>query len=304
VCLFGFSKEYVTRMLNIVHEFGEWSGLKLEHFSPGYGNQVIPSMGWENTYRYLGVTFSRQRSGVNRELAEKILQSRLTEWQKIDALNTFAISKFDHFLHSTVANSSWADKLDSDLRKQVKKHLRLPTRTICPFFHLPTRLGGLGLRSVSRAWDSATISRVVKMLSSSDVTVLNVAWDQLRATIQKRMGTPPATAYNAFTFLNSPPQPNEGSRGDVLTLWSIVRRPLWRLGMKVAKDEEGRVLLQSEEVEALGNNRRAIAGSLRATGDAWTLTRVTSSSDQGRSFPLISQHYESNSWIPTGRYVR
>ncbi len=212
VCLFGSSQEDISRMLSIVHEFGVWSGLKLnvqkcgclsvinnssrgryvEAFSPSYGDQAIPSLKWEESYRYLGISFGRPRQGSNDELsasvldvAEKILSSKLTEWQKVEAVNMFAVSKTDHFLHTSSANSSWADSLDSRIRKLVKKHLRLPVRTNCAFLHLSARRGGLGLRSISRAWDRATITRAIKSLSSSDRTVSDVAWAQLRATIQK-----------------------------------------------------------------------------------------------------------------------
>ncbi len=140
VCLFGSSQEYVSCMLSIVHESGVWSGLKLnvqkcgclfvinnssrgryvEEFTPSYGDQAIPSHKREDTYRYLGISFGHPRLGSNDRLtnsvlvvAEKILSSKLTEWQKIEAVNMFAISKTDHFLHTSLANSSWADGLDS-----------------------------------------------------------------------------------------------------------------------------------------------------------------------------------------------
>jgi len=84
------------------------------------------------------------------EIVEKILASRLTEWQKIDAINLFALSKTNYVLNTSLVNRSWAAKLDSIFRKLVKRAFRLPTHTLGAFFHLPTRLGGLGLRSVER----------------------------------------------------------------------------------------------------------------------------------------------------------
>ena len=198
VCLFGSSQEDISCMLSIVHEFGVWSGLKLNVqkcgclsvinnssrgryvwvFSTLYGDQAIPSLKWEDSYRYLGISFGRPRQGSNDELsdsvlgvAEKILSSKLTEWQKMEAVNMFAVSKTDHFLHTSSANSSWADSLDSRIRKLVKKHLRLPVRTNCAFLHLSARRGGLGLCSISQAWDRATITRAIKSLSSLDRTV-------------------------------------------------------------------------------------------------------------------------------------
>ncbi len=214
----------------------------------------------------------------------------------------FAISKTDHFLHTSSANSSWADSLDSRIRKLVKKHLRLPVHTNCAFLHLSTRRGGLGLRSISQAWDCTTITRAIKLLSSSDRTVSDVAWAQLRATIHKRMGTPPTSAEEAFHFLNTPPRRNEGSKGEVRSLWAVVRRPLSRLGVSLAQDEEGRLLLRIGDIELLHYKKKAIINTLREAGDVRTLETVLSHKDQGRSFPLISQHHSSGKYVSFADY--
>ncbi len=175
----------------------------------------------------------------------------------------------------------------------MKKHLRLPVHTNCAFLHLSTRRGGLGLLSILQAWDHATISRAIKSLSSSDRTVSNVAWAQLRATIQKRMGTPPTSAEEAFHFLYTPPRGNGGSKGDVRSLWSVVRRPLRRL-VSLTQDEECRLLLRIGNIELLHYKKKAIINTLQEAGDVRTLETVLSHKDQGRSFPLISQHHSSN----------
>ncbi len=169
-----------------------------------------------------------------------------------------AISKTNHFLHTSSANSSWADSLDSQIRKLVKKHLKLPVRTNFAFLHLSTRRHGLGLRSISQAWDRATITRPIKSLSSSDRAVSDVAWEQLRATIHKRMGTSSTSAEEAFHFLNTPPRRNEGSKGDVKYLWTVVRRPLRILGVSLTQDEEGRLLLRIGDIELLHYKKKAI----------------------------------------------
>ena len=137
---------------------------------------------------------------------DSILSSYLTDWQKMDAINLFALSKATYQLSTSLLNRTWAAKLDSDIRKKVKKALHLPTRTICAFFHLPMALGGLGLRSLQDNLEVATITRAIKVLSSKDKLVSDIAWDQLRLTIAKRTGHPPATLVVVVTFLNSPPR--------------------------------------------------------------------------------------------------
>ena len=214
-------------------------------------------------------------------------------------MNTFAISKTAIFCTLRRLTHPAADSLDTQIRKLVKKHLRLPVRTNCAFLHLSTRRGGLGLRSISQAWDRATITRATKSLSSSDRTVSDVAWAKLRATIQKRMGTPPTSAEEMFHFLNTPPRRNEGSKEDVRSLWAVVRRPLSRHGVSLAQDEEGRLLLR---IDCITRRRPFLTpGERLVMSEPWKLyflirIRVV-------LFPLISQHHSSNNWIFSGKYV-
>ncbi len=131
------SKDDIVRSLSAFSTFSSWSGLRLNVNKCGcfsfiqqqlqrtlwllydYGTEQIPALHWEDSYRYLGVHTARQRSGVPADLSasvlattEKILSSKLTDWQKIDAFNLFAISTTSYLLNSTLINRSWASKLE------------------------------------------------------------------------------------------------------------------------------------------------------------------------------------------------
>jgi hypothetical protein len=157
---------------------------------------------------------------------DKILRSLLTDWQKVDAINTFAISKLTYHLNSSCLNRSWATKLDGLIRRKLKKSVRLPVRTISSFFHLPCSMGGLGLRSVEDCLEAAMVTRALKYLVSKDLLVSGLAWDQLKATMTKRTGEEPQNAEEILSFLNSPPPPGEYAKGDVRSVWSMVRKSL------------------------------------------------------------------------------
>ena len=125
-------------------------------FEPDIGNgQTIPALKWEDTYKYLGVLLGRERKGsldtLANEMAEmagKIASSGLTDWQKIDALNTFVLTKATYQFDTAVIDQTWATKVDAKLKKAVKKALRLPNRTTSPFFYTEKSSGGLGLTSL------------------------------------------------------------------------------------------------------------------------------------------------------------
>ena len=155
--------------LQRVHEFSFWSGLHLnvskcdclsminsssrgryiESFSPAYGTDSIPALKWEDTYRFLGVEIGRPRKDTVDpvmanvvETVERIVKSKLTDWQKVDAFNTFAVSKLMYHLNSTCLNRSWVAKLDATTRRQVKKAVKLPVRTTSSFLYYRVTVGG------------------------------------------------------------------------------------------------------------------------------------------------------------------
>ena len=56
----------------------------------------------------------------------------LAEWQKIDAILTFILPRVSDLQESALVPITWVTQLDADIRRVVKKALRLSKRTICP----------------------------------------------------------------------------------------------------------------------------------------------------------------------------
>ena len=131
------------------------------------------------------------------ETVESIVKLKLTDWQKVDAINTFAMSKLTYHLNSSCLNQSWAANLEATTHRQMKKAVKLPVRTTSSFLHLPSHSGGMGLCSVEDRLESAMVTRSLKCLVSKDRLVSDLAWDQLAATITKRTGSPPSSCQGS-----------------------------------------------------------------------------------------------------------
>ena len=130
-----------------------------------------------------------------------------------------------------------------------------------------------------------------------------MAWDQLRATIIKRTGHAPESDEDVVAFLNTPPPRNEASRGDVRSLWSMVRKSLVYLNVELEHTTEDGFLLTFKESTAKTYRWPPVINLLKRAREDRRLQQVLSSSDQGRSFHAISLHPASNHWIPTGSYI-
>ena len=213
LCLIGTTKDGIASMLRTTANFLSWAGLQLnpskcgslsminnrkrkyvEPFEPDIGNgHTIPALKWEDTYKYLGVLLGRERKGsldtLANEMAEmagKVASSGLTDWQKVDALNTFVLTKATYQFNTAVIDQTWATKVDAKLRKAVKKALRLPNRTTSPFFYTAKSSGGLGLTSLEDTLHTTRISRLLSCLTSPDKRLNDIAWSQLTSVVKRR----------------------------------------------------------------------------------------------------------------------
>ena len=153
LCMIGTTKDSINHMLGTTANFLKWAGLQLnpskcgslsmindrkkkyvEPFEPDIGEgRTIPALKWEDWYKYLGVSLGRERKGnldalakQMSDMAGKITSSGLTDWQKIDALNTFVVTKASYQFDTAIIDQTWATKVDAQLRKMVKKALHLP----------------------------------------------------------------------------------------------------------------------------------------------------------------------------------
>ena len=268
-----------------------------------------PSLKWDKRYKYLGVHVGRERAASFPALeqtiiaeAQKILSSALTDWQKIEALNTFVLTKAQYRLRADLVARKWALNLDKTIRKSIKKALRLPRRTTTHLFYTSRKHGGLGVFSIEDSLDVFRATHFYKCLSCPDPTVSGCAWDQLWHTVSKRSGIPEPSDSDIESFLNSSPGRGEGGKGDVQSLWSVVRRSLRRLVVAVTVSDHA-VSMECPAGSISDGQRDKVANLLRQQTHQLQLSQLMSCQDQGRPFALVSKSADSNSWIANGKYL-
>ena len=161
-----------------------WNSSKrayVEPFSPALDSTLcIRALKWEDSYKYLGVNIGRERKGAVDGLEEEILaaagkifDSPLSDWQKIEAVNSFVITKANYHFNAATLDQSRAIKLDAKMRRLVKRALRLPTRTARST--LQNTMGASG--SILWRITSEDI-RFLHYLSSPDKILQDIGWSQ------------------------------------------------------------------------------------------------------------------------------
>ncbi|KAL5509834.1 hypothetical protein EMCRGX_G005270 [Ephydatia muelleri] len=185
VCVIAGSKQQGQALLDRCVEFTMWAGLTfnpqkcgslcaVNNVSPMYidpnplhpGPDNIPALSWHQRYKYLGCPIgagsSLDLSAIGGPLlrdCEAIMMSQLAEWQKIDAFRRFPFPRLSYAFKVFFPGSSWCRKLDTSMRKWIKKGVSLPARACSSFIYTPQALGGLG---IPRCEDEMHIARAAQ----------------------------------------------------------------------------------------------------------------------------------------------
>ena len=144
---------------------------------------VIPAMTWDDRYKHLGILLGPDPEacvgGLTKEFranTEKLFQSDLADWMKLEAFKEFLMPMQTGFCAQVYLG---AQKLGHEVGSlyQVNCEVvaRLPVSTCSAFFDVPSSQGGLGLRSIEDDLGSLMITQAVKMLTSPDPLVRGVA---------------------------------------------------------------------------------------------------------------------------------
>ena len=236
------------------------------------GSSPIPALKWEDRYKYLGCELGANPKAALEdakrlflEESSAICQSLLTDWQKIDAIKRFTKPQLDYKLRTLLPSRSWAKDVDRSLRSSLKKGLRLPGRTTSNFLYCHQDDGGLGVPSIEDEMDIALVSQAFKFLSNEkDPRVSTVARHQLAEVMSKRSQATDPSSDSLSTFRNTPAPNGEGSRGDVRSLWSLVRKSLQNTHSKILLGDGGTgTKISIQECTGGWDQRKSISKALR-----------------------------------------
>ena len=110
-----------------------------------------------------------------RDLIEKVQKSVLLPWQKLHAYLVFIHSKSIFFLKNYYISIKLMNKLDVDIRRQLKLILGVPNNCSNNYLYTPRKKGGCGLRSIRDEYIIQSITHTFRMLFCKDLTMRGIA---------------------------------------------------------------------------------------------------------------------------------
>ncbi|CAB4023934.1 Hypothetical predicted protein [Paramuricea clavata] len=194
------------------------------------GESIAP-LSKEDHYRYLGVPIGlipniSDLAKLIDELTsklDKIENSLLAPWQKLDTIRTFIQPCLTYALRSTDPTTKSLQSYRSQLIKTIPSVCYLPTRATTHYIFASKQAGGLGLADPTRENHLQTIVQAVKMLASSDPTIATMAKSELRQTVRFAAQSHPTPSLISNFLSNAPDRRLDSIRSCTGSLWSHTR---------------------------------------------------------------------------------
>ena len=203
---------------------------------------VIPALKEHEHYRYLGVPIGMMHDVdeldnlVNRLCDDlvKINDSLLAPWQKLDAIRTFVQPCLTFALRAGEPDKCSLTKYRRKLIEVVRNICKLPSRATQDITFASAKVGGLGLHDPILEVDIQTIVQAIKMLSSSDPVVANIAKAELRQSVRfAARNNPTVSLINDFlSGSTTGPFHPDRIRYRTHSLWTRARKACRNLRVK------------------------------------------------------------------------
>ena len=211
---------------------------KFPHGNFKVQNKVIPALTKEH-YRYLGVPIGVIHNTdiiryMNFDLSEdlmKIENSLVAPWQKLDAIRSFIQPCFTFILRAGCSLKKSLTDYRSTLVKTIKNICNLPSRASTSYIFAHKHVGGLAFPDPKIEMDIQTIVQAIKMLSSNDPVVTNIACGELFQTVHHASQSNPTPALTSNYLSSLPDDLLKNIRYHTQSLWTRTRKSTNNLGI-------------------------------------------------------------------------
>jgi hypothetical protein len=203
------------------------------------GKDNIPSLGLQESYKYLGTPQGFKVDQTPHELLETLVEqskilfkSFLAPWQKIDAYLLFIYPRLQFLIRACRIPISSLAHFDNKVRPFLKAMIALPPNAANHYTYAEPSMGGLGILPVRDDYNIMTVIHGFKMLSCADPAVNTIAMFQLRAATSKFASIRQSNVniQNCVDFLNNK---IEGQSNTISNFWMDVRKSTIRLASDV-----------------------------------------------------------------------
>ncbi|GFR03036.1 retrovirus-related Pol polyprotein from type-1 retrotransposable element R2 [Trichonephila clavata] len=269
-------------------------------------NEVeIRSLNDGESFQYLGkpVGFwiGRNYSSVNDAIRDghKIAISKLSPWQKIDALKSFFFPALNFAMRTAQFPKGDWRLVQNALTKELKEILSLPPKASVSYIFGDKAQGGCGVPEITKDCDFYLVDTAFKLLTSADEEIAVKALGQLTKTVRHRIRREP-TNGDLASFLSGAMEEVEDTSNAVQNTWTLARMASKRQNITWTFTED-LPSLSFDGNTITGTNRKKVLKTLHRVHH---IERLLSLKSQGKAMECVSAHPASNHFLSTGRFTR
>ena len=268
----------------------------------------LPTVAGGETYRYLGRPVGHTRLCTPplevleeaRRHADRLLESALAPWQKLDAVRTFIVPRLVHCLRLGVLPKGPLAAFDKALRWRVKGLLNLPPSAANAYLYSPTSSGGVGLTELRAEADVLMVAASAQLLQSRDPEVAALARDELTKVARRRLGYVP-TPDDLARYLNGDRMRDGGDVSSRFTRARVSTRALaarialqWRPSEPVPELQVGLTVVEPR------HEARQVRDALRQR----ELADLVAKPQQGKVMNCVAAQPVSSHYMYNGSFTR
>ena len=224
----------------------------------------IPVLLEEESYWYLGVPIGLLYDAndvlkiTDKQIndLEKIRDSLLAPWQKLDAVRTFIQPFLTYVLRICPVTRESLKTYRSELIDILRSICHLPKRSSSHYFFADKSVGGLGLRDPFDERHTQSIVHSVKILSATDTLTNNIAKAKLKSVMYKCFHRDPTDdEIDAFLFGSMNVELSNNSKANnSQTLWSRCRIACRSMKVRVQSANE-KVVISVDNFTSLADHK-------------------------------------------------
>ena len=237
------------------------------------------------------------------ETAQKILQSKLAPWQRIDALKSFFYPSISFLMRTAQFQKGEWKKLDDYIRAGVKTTLNVPREASNDYLYGPTRRGCIGIPVAAQDSDYYLIDAAFKLLSSNDIQTTELALEDLQTTVQKRLGRPTDLEDAAAYLTGNNEDEFRRNTNAISNVWTNARKASNRNNVEWSF-ENSQPAIRIQEKTVYSKERRKVLSALRENLRSQHLERLCALPSQGKAMDCVSADPASSHFNKDGLFTR
>ncbi|KAG8175810.1 hypothetical protein JTE90_013361 [Oedothorax gibbosus] len=237
-------------------------------------------------------------------LGERIAKSKLAPWQRIDALKTFFFPAFVFQMRTEQLSKGDMKVVDDFIRPLIKDTLYVDESAANEYLYGSSKMGLLGIPRLADEVDIMMIDNAFKLLSSKDIRIHELAWEDILDNITTRTGLDPSPSL-IEKYLNGT-QDEEGFRHTscpYASTWSRARAASTRLGVTWRCREYGDLELHIDDKVLTKSDRKKICQTLKESlRNCWANDLIAKPS-QGAAIEVTTRHKASSHFLRSGDFT-